>query len=118
MPPSTNQTARSEFSWLVNVRATVTTTPPSIAPIGIMPQAKNRYTLFTRPSRCGGMIDWRKLTVITFHDEPINIRTANSRAVSGHHELKPTEISTTADDPRVSARHVPLPSFLDSHGAT
>lgn len=84
------------------------------APMGIMPQAKKRYTLFTRPSRCGGMMVCRRLTVITFHVEPSSVPTANSTAVSGHHEDSPTSTLTSAPDPRVSARQVPLPSVRDS----
>ena len=82
-----------------------------------MPHAKNRYTLFTRPSKCGGMIDWRRLTVITFHVEPNKTPTASNAPVSGHHELSPTANCTTAEEPNVNARQVPLPRFLDNHGA-
>ena len=63
------------------------------------------------------MMVWRRLTVITFHVEPSSVPIANSSPVSGHHEVNPTPACTTALDPSVSARHVPLPSLRDNHGA-
>jgi hypothetical protein len=96
---------------------TATVVPPSKAPSGIIPHAKNRYTLLTRPSRCGGMIDWRRLTVITFHVAPSVVPIAHSNITTGHHDDSPTSTDVAALDPSVIARHVPLPSRFDIQGA-
>src|SRR4051812_3646481 len=95
----------------------VTVIPPSAAPIGIMPQAKKRYTLLTRPSRWEGMIAWRRLTVMTFHVAPSAATTAKSTITIGHHDDNPTNSETSALEPSVIARHVPLPSRFDIRGA-
>jgi hypothetical protein len=97
-------------SRLATAEPTTTTTPPSAAPMGIMPQAKNRYTLLTRPRRYGGMIVWRRLTVITFHKMPTNDPMPKNTITAGHHGMSPMSVLSTASDARTSARQVPEPS--------
>ena len=54
--------SRERKSW-----PTATNPPPKNIPIGMEPHAKNRYTLFTLPKRCEGMMLCRSDTVIVFH---------------------------------------------------
>src|SRR5512132_1774923 len=97
--------------WLT----TVTVMPPRAAPIGIIPHAKKRYTLLTLPSRCGGMIDCRKLTVITFHVAPRVAPMPYRTITIPQCDDSPTRKETTALEPSVIARQVPLPRRFDIH---
>ena len=63
------------------------------------------------------MIDWRRLTVITFHVAPRLEPIDQATITSGHHDDTPTTSDVAALEPRVIARQVPLPSRFDSHGA-
>ena len=40
-------------------------TPPTSAPIGIVPHTMNRIVAFIRPSMRSGVIAWRRLTWLT-----------------------------------------------------
>ena len=63
----TKKVDRSAISRLRISCMRVTSAPPRNMPMGMLPQAKKRYTLFTRPSNCVGMMLCRSETVMTFH---------------------------------------------------
>ena len=64
------------------------------------------------------MIDWRRLTVITFHVAPRVAPMVHRIITTGHHDDRPTRIDVAALEPSVIARHVPLPNRFDIHGAS
>src|SRR5450432_1221847 len=63
------------------------------------------------------MIDWRRLTVITFQLAPSVEPTAHATITNGHHDNTPTTSDIAALEPRVIAKQVPLPNRFDIHGA-
>src|SRR4051794_26570917 len=82
-----------------------TASPPNAVPMGIMPHAKNRYTLLTLPKSSSGMIVCRSDTVMTFHSTATSVSTPNITITNGQVEVMPmmmgestvTDIVTTSE---------------------
>ena len=64
------------------------------------------------------MIDWRRLTVMTFQPDVSSAPMPVKTMTNDHDELSPTAVDTTTGVPSAIARHVPLPRRRDAAGAT
>ena len=104
--------SRERKSW-----ATVTNPPPRNIPIGIEPHAKNRYTLFTRPKRCEGMMLWRSETVIVFHKIEVSPVNTPSTQTKCQDEVIPINTQLMGPIARESHNEGPLPIFAEIFGA-
>src|SRR3990170_6775632 len=63
------------------------------------------------------MIDWRRLTVITFHSTATNVLIANMMATAGTLETSPITADVTAPPTSVTHSDGPEPSRLAIHDA-
>jgi hypothetical protein len=82
---------------------TLPSTPPSVAPTGIVPHEMNRIVAFIRPRTAGGVIACRRLMALTFQKTPSNDRAtivavnagkrseSDARAMGSHATLLPID---------------------------
>ncbi len=83
-----------------------------------MPQPKNRYTEFTRPSSWSGMIRCRRDTVITFHSTIATPLATPASHTTTAEDVSPITVNVTASTPIAANRLMPGVSRAASRSAT
>src|SRR5699024_11267479 len=84
----------------------------------MVPQPKNRYTEFTRPSSRSGMMRWRRDTVITFHSTIATPESTPASHTTTAEEVSAITVNVTASTPIAANRLDPGGSRVAVRSAT